>query len=103
MRATSVFKIVGLCILGLIAIAAIGFGLGLIVMLLWNWLMPTIFGLPELSYWQAVGLTVLSHLLFKSHLHHRPHDRPPKKARDFKEKVRSMIHGDCRSEETESA
>ena len=34
-------------------------GIGAIVMLLWNWLMPVIFGLPALSLWQALGLLVL--------------------------------------------
>ena len=32
-------------------------------MLLWNWLMPVIFGLPVLSIWQAVGLLALSRIL----------------------------------------
>lgn len=36
------------------------------VMLLWNWLMPEIFGLIEISFWQALGLCVLSSALFKS-------------------------------------
>ena len=34
-------------------------------MLLWNWLMPEIFGLIELDFWQALGLTLLSNILFK--------------------------------------
>lgn len=34
--------------------------------LLWNWLMPIIFGLPELTFWQALGVTLLSSILFKS-------------------------------------
>ena len=38
---------------------------GLAVMLLWNWLMPEIFGLPKLDYWKAWGLLVLSWILFK--------------------------------------
>ena len=38
---------------------------GLFVMLLWNWLMPEIFGLKTLTYWQAWGLLVLSWILFK--------------------------------------
>jgi hypothetical protein len=38
---------------------------GWIVMLLWNWLMPEIFGLKTLNYWQAWGLLVLSCILFK--------------------------------------
>ena len=33
------------------------------VMWLWNWLMPTIFHLPSLTYWQMYGLTVLISLL----------------------------------------
>ncbi|MCU0277146.1 MAG: hypothetical protein MUF02_09925 [Acidobacteria bacterium] len=39
---------------------------GWVVMLLWNWLMPDIFGLKRLTYWQAWGLLILSHILFKS-------------------------------------
>ena len=39
---------------------------GLIVMLLWNWLMPDIFGLPRLNYWQAWGLQILCWILFKN-------------------------------------
>lgn len=38
---------------------------GLIVMWLWNWLMPDIFGLPEINYWKAWGLLLLSCILFK--------------------------------------
>lgn len=38
---------------------------GYFVMLLWNWLMPEIFLLRALNYWQAWGLVVLSHLLFR--------------------------------------
>jgi hypothetical protein len=37
---------------------------GWIVMLLWNWLMPEIFGLKAVSYWQAWGLLLLSCCLF---------------------------------------
>ena len=39
--------------------------LGLIVMLLWNALVPTLFGGPVLSFWQAVGLLLLSHILLR--------------------------------------
>lgn len=34
------------------------------VMFLWNWLMPDLFGLDSLSFWQALGLLALSKLLF---------------------------------------
>jgi len=33
---------------------------------LWNWLMPIIFALPEITLWQALGLMFLSSILFKS-------------------------------------
>ena len=38
--------------------------LGLPLMLLWNWLMPMIFGLPALTFWQAVGINFLASILF---------------------------------------
>ena len=38
--------------------------LGLPLMLLWNWLMPIIFGLPVLTFWQAVGINFLASILF---------------------------------------
>ncbi len=39
--------------------------LGYPVMLLWNWLMPEIFGLSEITFWQAIGLNVLCTILFR--------------------------------------
>lgn len=49
-----------------------------IIMLLWNWLMPTIFGIVTINYWQAIGLFILSRILFgklggwgPKHHHHR--------------------------------
>lgn len=46
---------------------AIILGIALLVALLqylWNMLMPAIFGLITISYWQAFGLFVLSRILF---------------------------------------
>lgn len=34
--------------------------------LLWNWLMPVIFGLKAVTWLQALGLAFLSSILFKS-------------------------------------
>jgi len=48
----------------------IAFGLSIVfaipVWLLWNWLMPLIFGVTKLTLIQAWGVTFLSSLLFKS-------------------------------------
>jgi membrane protein implicated in regulation of membrane protease activity len=34
------------------------------VMLLWNWLLPTLFGWRQISFWQALGLLALCRILF---------------------------------------
>ncbi len=34
------------------------------VMRLWNWLTPALFGWHVITYWQALGLLVLSKILF---------------------------------------
>lgn len=51
----------------LMGVGAVGliFLFGWVVMLLWNWLMPEIFGLQEISYWQGWGLLILCSILFK--------------------------------------
>jgi hypothetical protein len=38
--------------------------MGLVILVLWNALMPGIFGLPAIGFWQALGLFLLSRLLF---------------------------------------
>ena len=43
----------------------VGFLVALIVWPLWNWLMPVIFNLPQISYIQSWGLSVLLTLLFR--------------------------------------
>ena len=37
---------------------------GWIVMSLWNWLLPSLFGWPQLGFWQALALLVLCRILF---------------------------------------
>jgi hypothetical protein len=37
---------------------------GEVVKLLWNWLAPPLFGLPLLSFWQALALLALCRILF---------------------------------------
>lgn len=46
-----------------ITLAMSAFGAWL-VMLLWNWVIVAIFGLPKLSFWLAWGLTLLIGLIF---------------------------------------
>ena len=37
---------------------------GLVTMLLWNWLVPTLFNGPEIEFVQSLGLLVLAKILF---------------------------------------
>lgn len=53
----------------IIAVAALILGFPL--MWLWNWLMPTIFNLPTITFWQALGLNVLTTILFKSNINNK--------------------------------
>lgn len=46
------------------AIIAIVALLGEVVMHLWNWLLPTLFGWHPIGFWQALGLLVLCRILF---------------------------------------
>jgi hypothetical protein len=39
-------------------------GLGFLVMLLWNWLVPAISSLKRVTYLQALGILILARLLF---------------------------------------
>jgi hypothetical protein len=55
-----------LVLMGLIILAAILFTLPL--QLLWNWLMPHLFNLPYITFWQAFGLNMLAGILFRTNV-----------------------------------
>jgi len=57
-------KILLVFLLGLLLAVVLGFPL----MWLWNLLMPELFGLTTIDIWQAIGLLILSSLLFKSYV-----------------------------------
>ncbi len=44
-------------------IVFVGVG-GVVVMQLWNWLLPPLFGWREVTFWQALGILALSRILF---------------------------------------
>ncbi len=45
------------------------FGIGTVVMLLWNAILPELIHVGVISFWQAIGLLVLSKILFSSFRH----------------------------------
>jgi hypothetical protein len=53
--------IIPLAILGMLLVIVIG---GEIVLHLWNWLLPSLFGWRLITFWQAVGLLALCRILF---------------------------------------
>jgi predicted ferric reductase len=69
------------------------FLLGLLVMLLWNALLPSLFGLPRVSYFQAMGLFILCHLLFGGFQHKEKHEIAQRK-REFLRRLFSRGRGD---------
>jgi hypothetical protein len=48
------------------AIVLFVFICGEVVMHLWNWLLPTLFGLRQITFWQGLGLMLLCRILFGS-------------------------------------
>jgi len=50
-----------LAILALLLFVALG---GEIVRLLWNWLLPPLFGWRQITFWQALAMLVLCRILF---------------------------------------
>ena len=60
MKGRWVVRGVKIAAIGVLAVAVFGF----IVMTLWNWLVPAVFGLRTIGFWQALGLLVLSKILF---------------------------------------
>jgi hypothetical protein len=60
MRGNRSLRVLKFVAIGLL-IAAL---LSLVVMQLWNWLMPALFGLHAITFWQALGILLLSKILF---------------------------------------
>jgi hypothetical protein len=57
-------KIILYVILGIIGFTLVGGVSGFGIKLLWNWLMPELFNLNEITYWQAIGIFVFAKIIF---------------------------------------
>lgn len=62
--------------LGLVLSILFGLGFGFFVMLLWNSLLPDIWGWQKITYWQGAGLVILARLLFGSQGYHKGANQP---------------------------
>lgn len=79
-------------------VVTVGLIVGSMVWLLWNWLIPEIFGGPKINYLQALGILALSRLLvgvgkgkmshgyYKGNYHNLSDDEKAKLRRKFMEK-----------------
>jgi len=92
--------IVPFAIAGMIVFATVG---AWIVQLLWNWLVPTLFGGPTVTLWQALGLLLLCRILFggfgfhggRSRFRHRMDERwehlTPEERERFRQRMRARF------------
>jgi len=87
-------------IAALIMLAVLAFTFA--VMSLWNWLMPPLFGWTTIGFWQALGLLVLSRILFGGwrgrggmHWRGRMAERWAQMTPEEREKFREGMRGRC--------
>jgi hypothetical protein len=94
-------RIVKWFIFGIVILGIFAAGFGSAVLYLWNWLMPPIFGLHTITYWQALGLLMLSWIFFggqrgwlmpRRQWRHRGWE---KLTREEREKLRTSMRGGC--------
>lgn len=66
---------------------------GYVTMFLWNWLLPDLFQLPTISIWQALGLLLLSRILFGGWSGRGGRAQWARKRRQWKQQVSARL--DC--------
>jgi hypothetical protein len=80
-------KLLVLLPIGILAITIFGFG----VMSLWNWLVPALFGGKLITFWQALGMLVLSRILVGGFSRPRVIHKWEQLTPDEREKFRSAM------------
>jgi hypothetical protein len=91
-------RVLGFLALALLVVVAIG----LVVMMLWNALMPSLFGLRAIGFWEGLGLFLLARLLFGGfrgrgewHWRHRMHERWSSMTPEERAKFREGMAARC--------
>jgi hypothetical protein len=101
--------LVPLVIVAFALFVAIG---GQVVMHLWNWLLPSLFGWRQVTFWQALGLLALCRILFggfgggglgRSRSRRGMAERWEKMSPEEREKFRQSLRGRCGPFEPPSA
>src|SRR5579862_1181896 len=60
MRPNRILRVLKFVVIAVLAFTVFSF----VIMRLWNWLMPGVFGLHPITFWQAAGILALSKILF---------------------------------------
>jgi hypothetical protein len=76
-------------VLGPIALVVFVGVVGEVVMQLWNWLLPALFGWKPIGFWQALGLLVLCRILVGGFGSHN-HDKRAKARKKLEERWESL-------------
>ncbi len=88
-------KIVGWILFGITMATLFGLAFGYFVMLIWNWIMPDIFGLTTITYWQAFGIVILARLIFGGFKHGHDNDHKPPFAKHFPHRPSKFSGKNC--------
>jgi len=59
-------KVLGGLLIGILTMGGIAALVTLPTMFIWNYVMPNLFGLPEVTFLQALALNFLASILFKN-------------------------------------
>jgi hypothetical protein len=95
------WKWIFLAPLAILLFIAIG---GELVMHLWNWLLPSLFGWRLITFWQALGILALCRILFgglgghgsgRSNFRRRMAERREKMTPEERERFRQGLRGAC--------
>lgn len=100
MTGRRVLRVLKVLVIVAAALAVFGF----VTLHLWNWLMPALFGLKLIRFWQAVGLVILTRIFFggfrggfgpRMHWRHRMMERWEQMTPEEREKFREGMRHRC--------
>ncbi|HEX4230094.1 MAG TPA: hypothetical protein VHZ07_15575 [Bryobacteraceae bacterium] len=100
MKGRWIKRVLKVVVIGAAAVTVFGF----VVMGLWNWLAPAVFGFHMITFWQALGILILSKILFGGfrgrpgggrHWRRRMMDRWQEMTPEEREKFRQGMFNRC--------
>ena len=81
----------GILVISAVMFFVIGMVLSIPLCLLWNWLMPFIFGLPKLNLLQTFGLSILISLLAPRKIDMGKKEKPNKIDEDLNKNLEDLL------------